>query len=466
MNGVVYAGLCARCDVSPFQGWVFGVSTSGWDIKARWTDNVSADDGAGIWQAGGGLSSDGSGSILLASGNGDSPSTCNSGKHTTGQSRQLSHPPPGSVKRRQLKAIDLFTPYDAASLDEFDALASARARSSYFRTPLAPRQSPTPAGGRKGGERLPAEPQQPWRVQARNRPGRRRTPASRSFRGGLGPPGVWPGDGGYVYVTTASGQPSGGLLDVLKSGQTSGGAPSLTHVAATSDAFGFGSGPVVVTSDGTTSGSALVWVIWAASRHGDGGQLRVYNPVPSGGTLNMIKEWSIGTASNYSTTGVGGGRLYVGTRDGKVLAFGFPVSQSLSGSGLSFPTTTIARSSTKTLTLTANGHVTVNSPISSTSSQFTVGTSTPALPATLNQGDTISVPVTFTPTATRPPVVRSTSPRAAERIVLGVRDGPAGAAEADREPAIAVVSGTVVVDTPPSRSSSTTPAPRRLRSTP
>ena len=394
MNGVVYVGFGSHCDVSPFRGWVFGVSTSG-QIKARWTDNVSADDGAGIWQAGGGLSSDGSGSILLASGNGDSPTTPTPG-----------NTPPANLgnsaihlqvqSNGTLKAVDFFTPYDAASLDEFDTDFGSGAvvvLPDSFGTTSIPHTAL--AVGKEGNVYLLNRSNLGGFKQGTGQ-GDAVVQRLGPYGGVWGRPAVWPGDGGYAYVTTVN------MLDVYKSGQTSGGVPSLTHVATSSDAFGFGSGPVVVTSDGTISGSALVWVIWAANRHGDGGQLRVYNAVPSGGTLNMIKEWSIGSASNYTTPGVGGGRVYVGTRGGKVLAFGSPVSQPLSGSGLSFPTTTIGQSSTKTLTLTANGPVTVNSPISSTSSQFTVGTSTPALPATLHQGDTFSVPVTFTPTDTGP----------------------------------------------------------------
>jgi outer membrane protein assembly factor BamB len=402
MNGVVYAGFGSHCDNTPFRGWVFGVSTSG-QVKARWTDNVSGSDGAGIWQSGTGLSSDASGSILLATGNGDSPTTPTPGNK-----------PPSNLGNSairlqvqstgKLKAVDFFTPYDAATLDEFDSdfgSAAVVVLPDSFGTTSVPHTAI--AVGKEGNVYLLNRDNLGGFKQGTGQ-GDAALQRLGPFGAAFGRAGVWPGDGGYVYLTTDSGQPSGGLLDVYKSGQTADGKPSLAHVATASDAsgapngtFGFGSGPAVVTSDGTISGSALVWVIWSSNRQGNGGQLRVYNPVPSGGTLNMIKEWSIGNATNYSTPGVGGGRLYVGTRDGKVLAFGSPISQPLSGSGLQFPTTTIGQTSQKTLTLTANRTITVNA-IASTSSRFTVGTPTPGLPATLHAGDTISVPVSFTPT--------------------------------------------------------------------
>ncbi len=59
MNGVVYAGFGSHCDRNPWQGWVFGVSTSG-AVKARWVA-VASGAGAGIWQSGSGLASDGPG---------------------------------------------------------------------------------------------------------------------------------------------------------------------------------------------------------------------------------------------------------------------------------------------------------------------------------------------------------------------------------------------------------------------
>jgi iron transport multicopper oxidase len=175
--------------------------------------------------------------------------------------------------------------------------------------------------------------------------------------------------------------------------------PSLSLAGSSSDSFGQGSGAPVITSSGTASGSALVWIVWAANRTGSGGQLRAYDPVPVNGHPVQRFSASIGTASNYSVPGVGAGKIFVGNREGKVLAFGSPVTPPLSGSALSFPATTIGTSRKATLTLTANEPVTVTG-LESSSTQFALGSSTPGLPAKLSNGETISVPVTFTPTQT------------------------------------------------------------------
>jgi iron transport multicopper oxidase len=398
MGGVVYAGFGGHCDNGPYQGWVFGVSTAG-QITARWLDNTSGSDGAGIWQSGVGLASDGAGSILLSTGNGAAPSTPTAGTSPPGSFGEsvvrLHVNPNGS-----LTPVDFFAPFDAGQLDIFDGDFGSGAfvglPDAYFGSSTVPHLGVIV--GKEGyvyllnRDHLGGYDQGPDGaddVVQRTGP-----------RGGVwGRPGVWPGDGGYVYIPTSSGQSGGGLLDVYKYGLSGTGTPSLSLVASSPDVFGWGSGPPVITSDRTTSGSALVWVIWSTNRSGVGGQLRAYDPVPVNGKPVLRYSAPIGTATNYSIPGVGAGRLYVGTRDGKVLGFGSPVSQPLGGSGLSFPRTTIGSSDQMTLTLTANRDLTLSS-LESSSNQFTLGTPSSSLPATLATGQTISVPVTFSPTQT------------------------------------------------------------------
>ena len=398
MDGVIYAGFGGHCDYGPYQGWVFGVSTAG-QITARWVDNTSGSDGAGIWQSGVGLASDGAGSILLSTGNGGAPSTPTAGTSppgSFGESVVRLHVNPSGT----LTPVDFFAPFDAGQLDIFDGDFGSGAfvglPDAYFGTSTVPHLGVIV--GKEGyvyllnRDHLGGYDQGPDGaddVVQRTGP-----------RGGVwGRPGVWPGDGGYVYIPTSSGQNGGGLFDVYKYGLSGTGTPSLSLVASSPDVFGWGSGPPVITSDGTTSGSALVWTVWSANRSGAGGQLRAYDPVPVNGKPVLRYSAPIGTATNYSIPGVGAGRLYVGTRDGKVLGFGSPVTQPLGGSGLSFPRTTIGSSDQMTLTLRADRDLTLSS-LGSSSDQFTLGTPSRSLPATLGTGQMISVPVTFSPTQT------------------------------------------------------------------
>ena len=403
MEGVVYAAFGSDCDTVPWQGWVFGVSTAG-SVTARWVADQSG-DGAGIWQSGAGLTSDGPGQILLSTGNGGAPSSPTPGKT----------PPTNlgeSIVRLQvqgggsLKAVDFFAPFDAVTLDQHDAdFASGGVTGlpeEYFGTSAIPHLAV--AVGKDGYVYL---------LNRDNLGGIAQGPSgSDNVVQRIGPyggvwsrPGVWPGEGGWVYIPTASSNTNlteaSGNLRVYKYGLSGTGTPTLSLQGTSSDAFGFSSGAPVITSEGTTAGSALVWIIWSPGASGEGAQLRAYNPVPVGG--EPVLRWSapVGTASKFSTPGVGAGRLYVGTRDGHVLAFGSPTTAALTGPTTEFPTTTTGSSAHKTLTLTATEPLTLST-LSSSSSQFVLGEPTPTLPAGLATGQTIEVPITFMPTGTGP----------------------------------------------------------------
>jgi hypothetical protein len=154
-----------------------------------------------------------------------------------------------------------------------------------------------------------------------------------------------------------------------------------------------------VTSNGTGSGSALVWIVWSPDGSGNGSQLRAYAPVPSNGRPTLLWSAPVGQSSKFNPPGVGDNRIYVGTRDGHVVGFGAPVDSPLTSSPLVFPDTKVGQTSVRNAVFTAAKEVTVTS-VSSTSARFT--SSAPALPVTLHTGDTFTVPVTFAPTAPGP----------------------------------------------------------------
>jgi hypothetical protein len=114
------------------------------------------------------------------------------------------------------------------------------------------------------------------------------------------------------------------------------------------------------------------------------------------GTPQLLWSAPIGQSAKFNPPGVGDNRIYVGTRDGHVIAFGPPLSAALTGNALSFPTTTIGKSSTQTAVFTAHEDVSVSS-LASSDTRFATGAITPALPVMLHDGDTVTVPVTFSP---------------------------------------------------------------------
>jgi HYDIN/CFA65/VesB-like, Ig-like domain/PQQ-like domain len=447
MEGVVYAAFGSDCDIPPWQGWVFGVSTSG-SVKARWVADQTG-SGAGIWQSGAGLTSDGLGSILLSTGNGGAPSAPAPGNT----------PPPNlgeSIVRLQvqsngsLKPTDFFAPFDAASLDSWDAdFASGGVTGlpeAEFGTAAIPHLAV--AVGKDGYVYL---------LNRDNLGGIGQGPSgSDNVVQRIGPyggvwsrPGVWPGEGGWVYIPTASGgtsaSGSSGNLRVYKYGVSGNGSPTLSLQATSSDAFGFSSSAPVITSEGTASGTALVWMVWAPNGSGSGAQLRAYAPVPVEGKPVLLWSAPVGTSSKFAMPGVGNGRIYVGTRDGNVLGFGSPVTPVLTGPATVFPTTTVGETSERTVTLTATEALTLSS-VQSSNPQFTPGTPSTPLPATLTAGQTVQIPITFTPTGSGPAAATLTATTSGGKTATFALSGIGQAAGAKLEvtPPLVTFTGTTV----------------------
>jgi MYXO-CTERM domain-containing protein len=402
MDGVVYAAFAAHCDRGPWAGWVAGIGTEG-AMRTLWITHAAGNgaSGGGIWQSGGGLVSDGPGQILFSTGNGGAPKGPIAGNNPPKQLAEaivrLSVQSDGS-----LKATDFFAPYDAQQLDGWDAdLASGGLTAlptEVFGTGLYPRLMVQ--SGKQGYVYL---------LDLENLGGIGNGAAGADLVvNRLGPyggvwsaPAVWPGDGGYVYIPTASGgNASAGSLGVLRGyhyGLDGNGKPTLSLVGTSKESFGFSSSHPIVTSDGTTSGSALLWIVWSPSGAGAGAQLRAYDPIPSAtGDFTLRYSAPVGTAAKFTPPGVGAGRIYVGTRDGHVLGFGATVPAPLTAPPVEFGAVIVGQSASSNVVFTASDDVTITQ-IVPPSGDFTIGSPTPSLPAALHAGDSLSFGVTFSP---------------------------------------------------------------------
>jgi len=399
LGNKVYAAFGGHCDNPPWQGWIVGVSKDG-TSQTRWVANTT-DSGAGIWQSGGGIMSDGAGRMFVATGNGGAPAPTHFG------SEAGALPNLGEAVVRvdvqsngNLRAADFFAPTDAQQLDTYDAdFASG-----------APVGLPDSFGTSAFPHLLVAVGKQGY-VYLLNRDnlGGIGTGANGTdayvFRSGLNggawsKPAVWPGDGGYVYLPTAAAGPatagSVGLLYAYHRGLAVDGKPTLDLAAHSTDGFGFSSSRPIVTANGTTSGTAVVWIIWSPGGSGAGAQLRGYAAVPNAsGSFDELFRAPIGISAKFNPPGVGDGRIYVGTRDGHVLGFGSPVTPVLSATPAQFSNVVVGNTAVSNVTITANQALTIQSVLSS-SPEFVVGS--PAQ-TTLAQGASTTVPVTFKPTS-------------------------------------------------------------------
>jgi hypothetical protein len=389
LGGVVYAAFGSHCDYGTYRGYVAGVSTAGTQTALWSTETGSANNGAGIWSSGGGLVSDGAGQIIVTTGNGISPAA------------GPGNAPPGTLAESvirlhvnsdgSLSPTDFFSPSNAPTMDANDtdfAAGGPMALPDNFGTTADPHL--LVQMGKDG--RL-------FLLNRDNLGGRSQGAGGTDnalgmlgpYQGQWGHPAFWGGDGGYVYIVG-----NGGPLRAFKYGVTGAGVPALTLAGTSTGTFAYTSGSPVVTSGGTISGTAVVWVVWSSGPTGTNAELRAYSPTPdANGNLALLWSGPIGTAVKFATPATSGGRVYVGTRDGKILAFGRPAASVLTGSPAAIGDVAVGTTGTGTLTVTATQSLNITA-ISATSP---FGVTPPALPSALASGASLSIPVTFTPGA-------------------------------------------------------------------
>jgi hypothetical protein len=391
LGGVVYAGFGSHCDYGPdFRGYVAGVSTSGAQTTL-WSDETGAGvKGGGIWLGGGGLVSDGPNQIVIATGNGDTGTSPAPGPGNT-PPNDLSE----SVVRLHVNAngtlspTDFFSPSNAPTMDANDtdlgsggpmALPDGWGTAAHpnlivqmgkdGRLFLLDRGNLGGSGQGAGGTD---------NVLGKLGP----------YQGQWGHPAFFGGDGGFVYLIG-----NAGPLRAFKYGVSGTGLPALSLVGTSVGTFNYTSGSPVVTSNGKDPASAVVWVVWSNGPTGGSAELRAYSAEPnSSGTLNELWSGPIGTAVKFATPATSGGRVYLGTRDGKVLAYGRPTTSVLTGSPVNFGDVPVGQPGSGTLTVTATKDLNITAV--STNSPFAV--TPPTLPYHLAAGTSVDIPATFTP---------------------------------------------------------------------
>ncbi|MFB7452767.1 choice-of-anchor D domain-containing protein [Streptomyces sp. NPDC056194] len=394
MGGSVYAAFASYCDRGPYVGYVMGVNTSTRKTTLWATEDSSANGMAGIWMSGGGLVSDGPGRIVFTTGNGVSPAP-GPGNQPPGQLAE-SVVRLGVNSDGTMSAQDFFSPSDAPVLDQNDTdLGSG-----------GPVALPEPLFGTSRYPRLLVQIGKDGRLFLLDRDdlgGRSQGPGGTDrvlgtfgpYEGVWGHPAVYGGQGGYVYTIG-----SRGPLRAFAYGLTGSGLPGLTNTGSSTQTFGYTSGSPVVTSTGTNPGTALVWAVASDGGNGANGQLRAYDAVPVNGAMRLRWSAPIGTASKFSVPATDGGRVYVGTRDGKVMAFGRPANAALTGAPVDAGEVAVGSTGTATATVTATRDVTITGVSTPAGSAFSA--SSAGLPRTLRAGDTHTVQVSFSPTSPGP----------------------------------------------------------------
>ncbi|KAL9580059.1 MAG: hypothetical protein Q9212_004716 [Teloschistes hypoglaucus] len=399
----VYAGFASHCVQYNFTGWIMGFDKTTGSVVERFTTEGGPEPnttpGGGVWMSGGGIATDNKGSMYFSTGNGYA-----SQLHGTPVAGRQ---PPSSLEEAavnmkinddgSLTVVDFFMPWEKEQLDGADKDLGTTPLEllppSTFSCPNAKRLGIVTGksgktyflnldnlgGYQMGVNKLDAIPQSP--IQNEN-----------SVYSGAG---IYPLDGGYVYINVIQYQ-----THVFKFSCDASGNPTFTKVADTPEkaAYVLGVGHGATTSLNGQSGSGLYWTTDV-----DGYNLRIYNAVPQNGVLQLIKTANIPGVTKFSRPVFGDGRAYVGTVQGLLYAFGSPVNLPLTcTSPNDFGKTSInSTSAVKTVQCQANTYTQVKAITLKNPTNFQIS-GLPSLPMDLDAGKNISFQAVFAPTAPGP----------------------------------------------------------------
>jgi len=413
----IYAGFASHCVEYNFTGWIMGWDKGTGNLVEHFTTEGGPEPnttpGGGIWMSGGGLATDGKGSMFFATGNGYSSQL----DGTPVPGRQ----PPTALEEAAvnmkinddgtLSVVDFFMPWEKKQLDGADKDLGTSPlellQTDVFTCPNVKRMGIVTGksgktyilnldnlgGYQEGANHLDAVPQV--------------TQNENSVYAGAG---VYPLEGGYVYINVIQ-YPT----HVFKFSCDTNGNPVFTHVADTPEkaAYILGVGHGTTTSLNGQAGTGLLWVTDV-----EGYNLRVYNAVPQNGALQLIQTANIPGITKFTRAVFGDGRAYMGTTQGTVYCFGSPVNLPLTcTSPNDFGTVIInSTSAVKTIQCQANTNTQVTSIALKGNPNFKLS-GLPALPFTVNQGQNISFQAAFAP--------RSPGPLSSD-VILASTNGAAG----------------------------------------
>jgi len=242
-NGIVYVMFASYADIDPYHGWVLGYNAG--DLTQKYVFNTTPNGHqGGIWMSGQGPSVDANGDIYLTTANGDF--NADTGGTEYGNSFLKLHP-----SGNTLVVTDYFTPYNQAYLNTVDGDLGVDA-------PVLIPNSNMIVGGSKQGI---------FYVVDRTDFGKYNTSGCNCdnqiietlnvFNGQLQTSvAYWEGNaGGFIYGCTANDhlkafKRNGNSFDTGPSSQSDFISPGIGDIAG---------GILSVTSDGTKSGTGIVW---------------------------------------------------------------------------------------------------------------------------------------------------------------------------------------------------------------
>ena len=269
--------------------------------------------------SGGGLASDGAGSMFFATGNGYASQLANvpvSGRN-----------PPTALEEAavhmtiqsdgSLRVVDFFMPWEKQELDGGDK--------DLGTTPLEILPSQFSCGNVRRMGVVTGKSGKTYWINLDDMGGYRNGPnnqdaviqVTQNENSVYSGAGVYPLEGGYIYINVVQFK-----THVFKF-SCSNGLPSFTQVADSPEknAFILGVGHGTVTSLNDQPGTGLVW-----TSDVEGANLRVYNAIPEQGVLKLINSFVTPATTKFTRPVFGDGIVYQGTLEGYLYAYGSPVN--------------------------------------------------------------------------------------------------------------------------------------------
>ena len=308
MNGTIYIAFASHCDFSPYHGWLFAYDAATFTQKSVYVTTPNGGLG-GFWMGGTGIAADSSGNIYIPSGNGDFDTTNVPARETGDTLLKL------GTTNQILTLLDYFTPENQDDLRNNDSdLGSGGA----LLLPDQPGSFPhiLVQAGKQG------------RIYVLNRD-QMTTNNSHYCSGCTNDPEIIEesasGAAGGMFTSPAYWNNSlfvWGTNDVFKSIPISSGIPDFTHLTGNSQVVNFPGAGLSVSSNGTTTGSAIVWAI-NATEYGSPGPgpgpavLYAYDATNIQTLLysssqNAVRD-AAGNAVKFTVPTIANGKVYVGT---------------------------------------------------------------------------------------------------------------------------------------------------------
>jgi len=324
LNGVVYISFSSHCDWNPYHGWILGYDGKTLQQKSMYNDTPSG-EGGGLWQSGMGIVADPQGNIYVVSGNG----TVGEGGHFhvsgNGTDEQTANPNPSNTENRSESAIkltpsgstlavaDFFTPTNYLDLNNNDLDYGVMGsflipNSTYYVT------------GCKDGNLYILNTANMGGYSSVSNQVVQTIPLNVNLHC---QPAYYQGAGsGYMYVWSEN--------DQLRAFQFSNGKFATTPKVSSLQGPGGDCGAdISVSSNGTTSGTGVVWASYALNGNAGAGLcagiLRAFD------ANDITKElWNSGQVSGdypgfygkYSSPTVVDGHVYLATFSNQVVVYG------------------------------------------------------------------------------------------------------------------------------------------------